>query len=258
MWQNEKGYIVVETIICFLLFVLMNFSIVSLINVVAVQARVHYALTQAAETLSMYCYTLDLVGAAPHLQNMAGRSGRVEGEINAFKGDLSAVLSGIENLASGEVDGKTLDEIGEHGEALADRAADWGENFSEDPKDMVQNLMNYGLQQGQNQIFGAMVRPLIGRYLNNGQQSGDEFLRDFGVVGGLEGIDFATFSTFDLGNTRADDSMLLTEDGDVKIIVQYEIDYTFGALPLPFKNLKVTQEVTTRAWLSGKGEGYTP
>lgn len=258
MRRDEKGYIVVETILCFLLFVLMNFSILSLINVVAVQARVHYALTQAAETVSMYCYSLDLIGAAPHLQNMAGRAGRVEGEVNAFKDDLSAVLTGIEGLGSGEISGEAVDEIGEHGEALLDRAGDWGESFSADPKSMAQDLVNYGLQQGQNKIFESMVRPLIGRYLNNGRQSGDEFLRAFGVSGGLRGLEFTTFSTFDLDNTRADDSMLLTEDGDVKIVVQYEIDYTFGALPLPFKTLKVTQEVTTKAWLSGKGEGYTP
>lgn len=258
MKRDERGYIVVETIICFLLFVLMNFSIVSLINVVAVQARVHYAITQAAETISMYCYSLDLVGAAPHLQNMAGRAGRVEGEVNAFKSDLSAVFSGIESLGSGNISGETMDEIGEHGEALLDRAADWGENFSADPQNMARDLVSYGLQQGENKIFESMVRPLIGRYLNNGQQSGDEFLRAFGVIEGLKGLEFTTFSTFDLNNTRADDSMLLTEDGDVKIVVQYEIDYTFGALPLPFKNLKVTQEVMTKAWLSGKGEGYKP
>lgn len=169
MRRDEKGYIVVETIICFLLFVLMNFSIVSLINVVAVQARVHYALTQAAETISMYCYSLDLVGAAPHLQNMAGRAGRVEGEVNAFKSNLAAVLSGIEGLGSGRVDTETLDEIGEHGEALLDRTADWGEDLSADPKDMVRDLVSYGLQQGENKIFEGMVRPLIGRYLNNGR-----------------------------------------------------------------------------------------
>ena len=118
--------------------------------------------------------------------------------------------------------------------------------------------MSYGLQQGENKIFEGMVRPLIGRYLNNGRQSGDEFLRVFGVIDGLDGLEFTTFSTFDLDNARADDSMLLTEDGDVKIVVQYEIDYTFGALPLPFGTLKITQEVATKAWLSGKGEGYTP
>ena len=41
MRRDERGYIVVETIGSFLLFVLAVTSILSLINIVAVQARVH-------------------------------------------------------------------------------------------------------------------------------------------------------------------------------------------------------------------------
>ena len=49
MKRDEGGYIVVETITSFLLFVLLNISILSLINIVTVQSRIHYAVTQAAE-----------------------------------------------------------------------------------------------------------------------------------------------------------------------------------------------------------------
>ena len=49
----------------------------------------------------------------------------------------------------------------------------------------------------------------------------------------------------------------MTKDGDVRIRVDYYIDYTFGALPLPFTRLHVTQEVTTKAWLGGEGDGYS-
>ena len=64
---------------------------------------------------------------------------------------------------------------------------------------------------------------------------------------------------FDLGTTSSDDSRFLTGAGNVKIVVEYDIDYSFGALPLPFAKpyLHVTQEVMTRSWLSGKGEGYS-
>ena len=56
------------------------------------------------------------------------------------------------------------------------------------------------------------------------------------------------------------DSTLLTADGDVKIAVQYDVDYTFGALLMPAgtPKLHVTQVVLTKAWLGGKGEGYVP
>ena len=57
---------------------------------------------------------------------------------------------------------------------------------------------------------------------------------------------------------QGNDSQLLTSEGNVKIVVQYDVDYHFGALVLPFDQpkLHVTQEVMTKAWLGGEGEGY--
>ena len=61
-----------------------------------------------------------------------------------------------------------------------------------------------------------------------------------------------------MGSSGANDSLLLDADGNVKIVVQYDVDYSFGALILPFEEpkLHVTQEVVTKAWLGGEGEGY--
>ena len=73
MKKDDNGYIVVETIFSFTLFVFLIISILSIINIVTVQARVHYAITQAAETISMYSYTLDAMGAgSPGCQCWAG------------------------------------------------------------------------------------------------------------------------------------------------------------------------------------------
>ena len=89
------------------------------------------------------------------------------------------------------------------------------------------------------------------------------FLLGFGVFVGLDGLEFYTFNIlgWDSENHRVltaprDDSMLLTSGGDVRIVVSYKIDYTFGTLPLPFSELTVTQEAVTKAWLGGLGERY--
>ena len=99
MRRDERGYIVVETIGSFLLFVLAVTSILSLINIVAVQARVHYAITQAAQTVSMYCYVLDVAGAADHLVASAGQAQTVQVESDAFKENLNGLLDGLESLS---------------------------------------------------------------------------------------------------------------------------------------------------------------
>ena len=251
MTKDERGYIVLETISAFLLFTLLNIAILSMISIVTIQARIHSAITQACETVSMYCYVLDLTGAASHIQNNSAKAGAVQGQVDAFKDSVNGLLDGIENLDPSQ--------IGENGEALADQIGSGLSNTVSDPKAMLQYVLNYGLSKAGSAAFEEFaVRPLVGRYLANGALSGDQYLRNYGVIDGLDGLDFYTPDTFDLGSTGANDSMLLDEAGNVKIVVQYDVNYSFGALILPFQEpkLHVTQEVVTKAWLGGEGEGY--
>lgn len=88
----------VETIGSFLLFTLLIVSILTMINIVTVQARVHAALTQACETVSMYSYVLDLTGAASHIQNNSAKAGKVQGQVDQFRSNVNGLLDGVENL----------------------------------------------------------------------------------------------------------------------------------------------------------------
>lgn len=254
MRRDERGYIVVETIVAFTLFVFLMASILSLINIVTVQARVHYALTQAAETVSMYSYALDAMGVSDHLMASSGRSDKTEGEVNKFITNVNSVVDSLETL--------NMSGIEASGEALAQQGNNLAQRLENDPRDVLQNVMNYGLQKAGSYAFDELMRPLVGWYLTNGELSGDAFLKAFRVEGGLDGLSFAPGSLPGWNGeehrviTSYDSTRLLTSEGDIRIVVSYKIDYSFGALPLPFKDLKVTQEVVTKAWLGGQGEGY--
>lgn len=249
--RNENGYIVVETIGAFIPFVLLIISILTLVNVVTVQARVHYALTQAANTLSMYSYTLEVLGIADNLTTLSNKSAGVSEQANAMKNDINAVLDGVNSLSGimGSV---------EHIGNAADRALSWGEEAVGDPKGTLQLIMDYGVQELRNAVFEALARPLVGRYLSNGGMTGDEYLRSAGVINrnggkaGLEALDFFKLSNLGQGN-----SVMIDANGNVRLTVEYEILYTFGGLPLPFRpSLRLTQTVITKAWLNGSGKGY--
>jgi hypothetical protein len=57
---------------------------------------------------------------------------------------------------------------------------------------------------------------------------------------------------FEFGNC-----VLIDKNGNVKLTVDYEIEYTFGILRFPFRpTLKVTQTAVTKAWTGGSGEWY--
>ncbi len=258
MAKDERGYIVVETIVAFMLFVFLNLSILSLINIVVVQSRVHYALTQAAETMSIYSYTLEAMGAADHLVRSADRADRVEQDAATVAGDINGVLNALESM--------DLSALRDAGEDTYEHVGGIAEHIANDPKDVLQNLMNYGLQEGGSFLLATCMKPLMDRYLTNGTMSGDAFLEAFHVNGGLDGLRFYSFDPvgYDAGTHRLtsggrNDSMLLDKDKNLKLVVEYDIDYSFGALPLPesFRGkLHVTQMVVTKSWLGGHGERY--
>ena len=207
MSKNDEGYIVVETIGTFIPFVLLVISILSLVNIVSVQARVHHALTQTGNTLSMYSYVLKATGASGDLITLDSKG-------NVLRENILSVIDGIESLNFGEVD---LD-------------------FEISPE----SIMNYGLNEARNLASAAFVRPMVMRYLSGLKLSGEEHLSN------------ANVSNFYL--TRA---MIVDQDENVRLTVEYEVDYSFGVLRLPFgPRLRIAQTVVTKAWLNGSGEGY--
>jgi len=254
MTNDQNGYIVVETVGAFVPFVLLVVSILSLVNIVALQARMHYALTQAANTLSMYSYVLEVTGVANDLTALDNKAYRVASKVNAIRDDVGTVLTGLESFP--DVAG-----VIEHGGSAVNRVYSWGEEAAGDPKRALQDLMSFGLDELRNQLFEVLVRPLVGRYLANGEMSGDEYLRSERVVKtsggsvrqeGLSALEFHRWGNLGLGN-----SVMIDRNGDVRLVVYYEVEYTFGGLRLPFKpTLKITQTAVTKAWLNGSGKGY--
>ena len=138
MREDEKGYIVVETIGTFIPFVLIVISILSLVNIVTLQSRMHHALTQTALTLSMYCYVLEAMGAANDLAILDEKA-------NEFSESVSSVYDGISAL-------------------------------SDNPEGMLQGLANLGLNELRGYASSALLNPLIMSYLINGEATAEEYL----------------------------------------------------------------------------------
>jgi hypothetical protein len=251
MSGDERGYIVVETVGAFVPFLLLVISILSLVNIIAVQARVHYALTQAAGTLSVYSYTLEVMGIANDLTALDAKADRVKKEADAFWGDINAALTGIDSLSG-------VSDAAGHGKDAIERVFGWGEEIAGDPKAALQLLMNYCINDLRNKVFDEMARPLVGRFLSSEGMSGNEYLLRARVVNsntgkrGLDALEFYRHKNKELGS-----SVLLDKDGNIKLVVEYEIEYTFGGLKLPFSpTLQITQTAITKASLNGSGEGY--
>lgn len=224
MLKNEHGHIVVETVGTFIPFTLLVISILSLVNIVTMQARVHNALTQTANSISMYSYVLKITGVAGDLIMLDTKASEGAERINA-------VLDGI----------KTFPGSSGFNANNGTRAMDAAQQAAGDPQHVVQSLANYGVNELRNAISAEIVQPMVMRFLTLGDMTGEEYLESVRVV------------SFDLT-----DSVIIDRNGNIKLTAQYEVEYTFGALRIPFTpTLRITQTAVTKAWLGGSGEGYT-
>lgn len=249
MKEHEDGYIVVETVMAFTLYLFAVLSILTLINVVVVQSRVHYAITEACETISMYSYLLEVNGDAEHLMKQEevadGVDARLQGTVDNINGIVDGALDFDGDAISNGIDG----------------VQDSWDGFN--PK---VELSNFALQRGKNFAFAKLMEILSLHYLNNGigddgvsRQKGEDFLSGFGVEDGLH-----FWGTYGMGinelhlevQTGGDGSKFLDADGNIVISVNYTVQYQFGTLNLPFDALEIHQVVKTKAWLGGEGEGY--
>ena len=247
MKDDQRGHIVVETATTFVLFVFFVVSILSMINVVVVQARIHYAVSQAAVAVSMYDYTLSAAGLDDEFVTIVKQADEFEQDVNTFQNNINTVLDTLTSLTKGDVSGVDYAGTKAAGSAAYDQATVWVDTTVNNPEAMIRTLLGYGLTTGAEKGFELLIRPIVGRYLTNGSQTADEYLRGMKVIDGLDGLDF----------DHTYDSIFLDGNGDVEISVHYAIDFDLGALPLPFDALQVNQTVKTKAWLGGSGEGYS-
>ena len=242
MRKDESGYIVVETVGSFTLFVLLIASILSLVNIATLQARVHYALTQTAETLSMYSYTLEVTGVAGHLANLNRNANNVRVEADTFKSNFDDLMNAMQSFGNGHFDPVGVVQVAKN---TGGQVGGWIKNTANDPKKTIGQILCVPLDDWRNAAAAkVLLTPMVERYLSNGEQSGDAYLRSVNVVDGMDGLTF-------------DGSVIIDSNGDVVIVARYDVEYTFGALPLPFRPvLNITQTVKTKAWLNGNGKGY--
>ena len=237
MRKDENGYIVVETVLAFMLFVFLNLSILTLINIVTVQSRVHYAITQTANELSMYSYIIEATGLSDAVMGMGEAGGEGRDLIDSVIGDVNTIRGGV-SAGSGSV----LDNFGIIVDAIGGLSGSVG-GALQDPQETLHNLLMYGLDRAMNAAMQEIVYKMVEKHLAIGSVGADAYLRNYSVNNGVRGI-------------MLDESVFINSDGDIIIVAEYKIDYAagLGFLPLPaeMRELTVRQTAKTKAWLGGE------
>lgn len=244
--KNQKGAIVVEATISLSVFIFAIFTILSIVNICFVQAKIGVALNTAAKEISQYSYlyyalnvdkldsnisngtedskqlakdTIDGVGAFMNSLSDAGSS--------AESGDFDAMISAIESGAD-NVDSL----ITQYADALKD-----------DPKGFIIGMGKMAgselKEEGKVLLAQVLAKTFMQKNLmSDATDDADSYLKRYRVVDGMDGLDF-NYTTFLAYGTSNQIQLVVTYD--IQVIQLLGIDFKFT----------VRQCAKTTAWGDG-------
>lgn len=264
--NKEHGMMTVEAVLSLVPFILVILGFISFTNVFMVHNKIQYALYQAASELSAYTYFYQALGIRAGDQAMHEDVDRETelvddgiDQVTAFIGTLGTLNSDYHALGNGELSEleQNLNNMAEHGQTAYEQGGDLletGRKMASDPQALLRSIVYLGIENGEawlkSVILRACAAALVENYLDQsylpaGAQDAGGYLKMYGVVDGMEGLDFSHSSLF------SDDEMRM-----IDIVVEYDIEITFLKVLFTNPTIHVAQRVAIPAWLDGDGGQY--
>lgn len=249
---RERGAIVVEATISLSVFIFVIYTLLSVVNIYYVQAKMNTALTIAAKEISQYSYLYYKLGIDGFDETMS------DGTEDA-KSTATSTIDGVDSLISSLSDAEDGAESGDFDSMISsiesgvDDASSlvsmYQEQIGDDP---MQFIIGMGKLAG-NEIWEE-VKSVVGAAMANmymqknlmefDGDSADAFLKRHNVVDGVEGLDFEYTSILDTESTGDDG-----QSGMVQLVVTYDVEV------IKLLNLDITYTfrhcAQTRAWGNG-------
>lgn len=243
--RNEAGAIVVEATISLTAFMFFIMTLLMLVDICYMQAKMGTALNTTAKELSQYAY-LYYKFNAHEFQTKAELASTDEKELatNTMYGiaDLSNILSdGKDNVTEFDIEG--LKKNIEDGKLTMESLMTMYGDAFENPKDLIYGMGALALSEGTEEIKNALGSLLAKTLMKKnlvayGGDDADNFLRRNRVVDGLSGLNFRYTSLMAYGETN---EIRLVVTYRVKVIQLLNIDFAFT----------FTQNAKTTAWGNG-------
>lgn len=258
--KKENGSVTIEAAISLSTFMFAIVTILTIVNICIVQARMSYALNTTAKEISQYSYLYSLTGLNGS-QSRLYEAG-VEGtkDISQVLSDVNTVYNEIENLGNtGNQSPENIEDImsawdsavgnveniEKAGSSLYDTVSD----IASDPKNLMFGIAKLaaseGLDLAKSRLIAApLAKTMIQKHLVNTKDGDvDAYLKFLGVVPSatgsyLDGLDFTQSTLFPYGSN------------EIKINVQYDVK-VIALLPIDF-SFHFNQTAITKGWLAGE------
>ncbi len=230
--RNEKGAIVVEATIALSAFIFAIFTILSVVNICFIQAKVSVSLNAAAKEISQYSYLYYAFGADgldSKLSEGTEESKQLATDTIDGIGTFMDSLSDASNSAqSGDFD-NMISSIQSGADNVDSLITQYANQLKDDPKGFIIGMGKMATNElkEEGKVILAQILAKTFMQKNLMSEAGDDpdsFLKRYKVVDGMAGLDF-DYTTF-LANGKSNEIQLVVTY-DVQVIQLLNLDFKF-------------------------------
>ena len=244
--RKEKGAIVVEATIALMAFIFAIFTILSIVNICFIQAKIGVSLNTAAKEISQYSYlyyAFGVDGLDSKLSEGTEKSKQLAKDTIDSVGTFMDSLETASNSAqSGDFD-TMISAIESGADNVDSLITQYADKLKDDPKGFILGMgkmaTNELKEEGKVILAQILAKTFMQKNLmSDAGDDADAFLKRYKVVDGMAGLDF-DYTTF-LANGKSNEIQLVVTY-DVQVIKLLGIDFKF----------KIRQCSKTTAWGNG-------
>ncbi len=256
-FKVETGSVTVEATISLSAFMFAIVTLLTIVNICIVQARVSYAINTTAKEISQYSYLYALTGINQSQSKLSEKGKEDTASLNKIFDDINTVHNEIEKLGdSGLSSESNIEDILNKWEEIEQSLEKGGkdvikdiEDMAKDPKQIIFGVAklagNTAMDTAKSKlIMQPLAKAMSKKHLVSTKDgSVEDYLKSLGVVPDVtgsyyKGLDFEGSTLFPNGSSE----IKICVSYDVKVIALLPIDFSFH-----FK-----QTAITHGWLAGE------
>ena len=263
--REERGSVTIEATISLSAFMFAIVTILTIVNICIVQAKMSYAINATAKEISQYSYLYSLTGLNDSQKNLYEKGKlQTEDAENVLK-NVNTAYNEMQKLGNKDYQGVddiqgimdawddtkgSVDTIADSGSAIMSSL----EDIAKDPKKLMFGIAKIGASDtydlAKSKLIAAPLSKVMCRKHLVDEKDGDveAYLRKLGVVPGangkyIDGLDFGKSLLFPYGTS------------EIRVSVSYDVK-VIPLLPINSK-FHFTQSAITHGWFAGDMEFKT-
>lgn len=228
--DKERGAIVVEATIALTAFIFAIFTILSIVNIYFIQARVSVALNGAAKEISQYSYLYYKLNVNKVDERLSDGTEKYRATTQQTIDGIDALVDSMSGTDNGSDTSNFDDLVGAiraNKEPMKSLVTTYAEHLK-NPKEFIIGMGKMLANEAYGELKSFLAQIIAPAFMEKNLQafsgdSADAFLRRYKVVDGMDGLDFDGSSML----TNGENQLQLVVTYDVEVIKLLNIDFKF-------------------------------